>query len=53
MFILPKSILKRVNQLCRAFIWKADAEMRGGATLVSWDTMCQLKTGGGWLLKIL
>ena len=34
MFILPKGVLHKINQVCRAFIWSADSELKRG-TLVA------------------
>ena len=38
-FILPKSILKEVNQICRAFLWSRNA-FSNKIGVVAWDQLC-------------
>ncbi|XP_074291134.1 uncharacterized protein LOC141617901 [Silene latifolia] len=45
-FILPSSILKKITQICRNFLWtRLDNDK--GSILVSWDQICQTKKHGG------
>ncbi|KAG8484242.1 hypothetical protein CXB51_022759 [Gossypium anomalum] len=49
-FILPKSVLQRINQLRSRFFWKgADASASGAR--VSWMQVCSVKSEGGLGLK--
>ena len=51
-FILPKGVLKRINQLCSGFIWKGKEQSARGAR-VSWDEICYPKSEGGLGIKKL
>ena len=45
-FILPQSVLKKVNQLCSQFFWKGNSGSAKGAT-VNWKYLRQTKAEGG------
>ncbi|XP_074315708.1 uncharacterized protein LOC141651916 [Silene latifolia] len=45
-FILPANILKKVEALCRSFLWQGK-EIANGPPLISWDTCCMPKKAGG------
>ena len=49
-FISPKSVIKRLNQLCSHFFWKGSSSIRRGAK-VSWQVVCKPKAEGGLVLK--
>ncbi|WMV56909.1 hypothetical protein MTR67_050294 [Solanum verrucosum] len=49
-FILPQSILKEVDKICRAFLWGCNAEQKKIA-LVSWEKICLPKRKGGLNVK--
>ena len=51
-FILPKGVLKKINQLCWGFFWKGKELPTKGAR-ISWDTICYPKSEGGLGLKEL
>ena len=51
-FILPKGVLKKINQLCLDFFWKRREQPAKGAR-ISWDTICYPKSEGGLGLKEL
>lgn len=44
--ILPKKILKEVEQVCMAFIWKGLHDYHG-PSLVAWHKLCTEKKTGG------
>ncbi|XP_062103957.1 uncharacterized protein LOC133815089 [Humulus lupulus] len=44
--ILPKRILKEIDAICRAFLWRGMSD-NVGPGLVAWHTVCNSKTGGG------
>ncbi|XP_062096245.1 uncharacterized protein LOC133802030 [Humulus lupulus] len=46
--ILPKTVLKRINQICRAFLWKSIDNYVGPGRVISWAEMCKSKQKG-WL----
>ena len=46
LFILPKSIIRMVEQTLRSFIWKGSELSRGGAK-VAWKDLCTPKKEGG------
>ena len=46
LFILPKKILKQVQQSCRVFLWTGDTNPSKKA-LVAWDKICLPKAAGG------
>ncbi|XP_074288550.1 uncharacterized protein LOC141613705 [Silene latifolia] len=45
-FILPVSILNKVEALCRSFLWQGK-EISNGPALIAWDTCCKTKQEGG------
>ena len=51
-FILPKSVIKRINSLCGIFLWKGDVEGHHTAR-VSWETVTKEKSQGGLGVKDL
>ncbi|XP_062076508.1 uncharacterized protein LOC133781498 [Humulus lupulus] len=44
--ILPKMVVQKINQVCRAFLWKG-SEMLNGPGNVSWEDVCKEKKEGG------
>lgn len=45
-FILSKSIIKKVEQICRCFLWKGtDQNLRGAK--VEWTDVCKSRSEGG------
>ncbi|KNA11184.1 hypothetical protein SOVF_137540, partial [Spinacia oleracea] len=45
-FIFPKSVIKKINSICRSFLWHGSFDdSRPGA--IAWDTVCQPKSQGG------
>lgn len=51
-FILPKSIIGRINSLCSQFLWKGSTEGHNTAR-VSWETATKTKKQGGLGVKDL
>ena len=49
-FILPKCVIKEINQKCSKFFWKGSDIPSKGAK-VSWPTICLPKAEGGLGLK--
>ena len=49
-FILPKSVLRKINQICISFFWKGKDKSEGRAR-VSWNTVCLPKAEGGLGVK--
>ncbi|XP_049406353.1 uncharacterized protein LOC125870027 [Solanum stenotomum] len=49
-FILPQSILKKVDKICRDFLWGSSADKKNVA-LVACDKMCLPKRQGGLNIK--
>ena len=52
LFLLPKRVLLRVEQIIRAFLWKG-SEMRRGGAKVAWDDLVFPKSEGGLGIKKL
>ncbi|XP_074314345.1 uncharacterized protein LOC141649558 [Silene latifolia] len=50
MFIIPKGIIKRIEAVCRNFLWDNSVDYRR-TPLVGWDTICRPKDEGGLGLK--
>uniref|UniRef100_A0A803PTB6 Reverse transcriptase zinc-binding domain-containing protein n=1 Tax=Cannabis sativa TaxID=3483 RepID=A0A803PTB6_CANSA len=50
MMIMPKKILKSIEAICRAFLWKGRAAFHW-AGAVAWDDVCQQKKDGGLGIK--
>ncbi|XP_062104096.1 uncharacterized protein LOC133815257 [Humulus lupulus] len=44
--IIPKQVLKRINSICRAFLWKGQAHFVGTGN-VAWEHACRPKREGG------
>ncbi|XP_062088539.1 uncharacterized protein LOC133795106 [Humulus lupulus] len=44
--IIPKEILKRINSICRAFLWKGTSDYMGPGN-VAWEMLCKPKSEGG------
>ncbi|KAH1107932.1 hypothetical protein J1N35_011700 [Gossypium stocksii] len=51
-FILPKSVIKKINQLCIRFFWKAN-DIAAACARFNWDQVCCLKSEGGLGIKEL
>ncbi|GLT48179.1 hypothetical protein SLA2020_218200 [Shorea laevis] len=51
-FILPKKVIKSVEAICSAFLWKGRATDARGAK-VSWEIVCKPKVEGGLGIKPL
>ncbi|XP_074305178.1 uncharacterized protein LOC141640190 [Silene latifolia] len=49
-FILPKTVIARIEATCRSFLWHGN-ETRENPALVSWDAICQPKKQGGLGIK--
>jgi len=50
MFILPKSILKEIENFFRRFLWTGDVDKNHGAN-IAWDKVCKAKKEGGLVFK--
>ncbi|KAM6543393.1 hypothetical protein CsatB_007840 [Cannabis sativa] len=48
--ILPKKLLKDIEAICRAYLWKGSQSMMG-AGLVAWEHVCTPKSAGGLGLR--
>ncbi|XP_062093543.1 uncharacterized protein LOC133799553 [Humulus lupulus] len=44
--VLPKRMFSRINEICRAFLWKGVTNY-GGMGSVAWDDVCKRKKAGG------
>ncbi|XP_062089492.1 uncharacterized protein LOC133796026 [Humulus lupulus] len=44
--ILPKSVVQKINQICRAYLWKGNDKFNGSGN-VSWTEICHSKKEGG------
>ncbi|XP_074298396.1 uncharacterized protein LOC141629268 [Silene latifolia] len=51
-FILPKTIINRIEAMCRKFLWHGN-DSKGSPALVAWDQVCQSEKKGGLGLKHL
>lgn len=49
-FVLPKHVLDKVTQVCRAFLWGSSVDQRK-YTPISWHTLCLPKTEGGMNIR--
>lgn len=49
-FILPQSVLKEVDKICRTYLWGGSEDKRKVA-LVSWEQVCFPKNQGGLSIK--
>ncbi|XP_039071287.1 uncharacterized protein LOC120218420 [Hibiscus syriacus] len=45
-FMLPQSVIKRIDQLCARFLWKGSDQAAVGAR-ISWNYICNPKSKGG------
>ncbi|XP_074271506.1 uncharacterized protein LOC141595438 [Silene latifolia] len=50
MFVLPKGVLQRVDNICRNFLWEGSSEY-GKVPSVGWQKVCVQKQEGGLGLK--
>ena len=46
LFILPRVIIRKVNSICRSFLWHNDVIKSSGGNM-SWSKVCQPKSCGG------
>ncbi|KAM6587484.1 hypothetical protein CsatA_010089 [Cannabis sativa] len=46
MMVLPKKVVRAIETVCRAFLWKGQA-MFNGPGAVAWENICQPKKAGG------
>ncbi|GAB2303754.1 hypothetical protein Dimus_038957 [Dionaea muscipula] len=51
-FLIPTSVIKEIERLCRGFLW-AGADLHQRRALVAWDKICQPKLHGGLGIKQL
>ncbi|XP_074266889.1 uncharacterized protein LOC141590182 [Silene latifolia] len=51
-FILPKTVLNKIDAVCRAFLWHGQ-ESKESPALVSWKQICIPRRKGGLGLKVL
>lgn len=49
-FMLPKAVIKQVEQTLRAFLWKG-SELKNGGAKVAWECVCLPKKEGGLGVK--
>ena len=45
-FLLPKYVIQRVTQICRAYLWDGESFLHK-PPLVAWEWVCRLKKCGG------
>ncbi|KAH0723423.1 hypothetical protein KY289_006467 [Solanum tuberosum] len=50
-FILPQSVLKEIDKICRAYLWGNSDETKKKVALVSWEKVCYPKKQGGLNIK--
>ncbi|XP_050222570.1 uncharacterized protein LOC126672659 [Mercurialis annua] len=50
MFILPLTVIREVERICRNFLWKGKTESSKG-NMVAWDEVCKKKCEGGLGVK--
>ncbi|XP_062100790.1 uncharacterized protein LOC133806714 [Humulus lupulus] len=48
--ILPKRIMKKINAVCRAYLWKGVSDSSGPGN-IAWDAVCRPKKVGGLGLR--
>lgn len=54
LFILPRLVTRKVNSICRSFLWRGDITNSSSGNL-RWDKVCQPKKYGGlgiWNLDV-
>uniref|UniRef100_A0A0A8ZUL3 Reverse transcriptase domain-containing protein n=1 Tax=Arundo donax TaxID=35708 RepID=A0A0A8ZUL3_ARUDO len=44
---VPKWVIKAIDKICRAFLWKGGKEVNGGSCLVAWDKVTRPLDLGG------
>ncbi|XP_074299730.1 uncharacterized protein LOC141630885 [Silene latifolia] len=49
-FLIPKSVIKRIEAICRNFLWARSSDYHR-VPLVAWDTITLPKTEGGLGIK--
>ena len=52
LFVLPKSVIRKVEQVLRRFLWKGPSLEPGGAKVAWEDISCPLKEGGLGIKKL-
>lgn len=52
LLILPKWIIREINQICRAYLWKGKYDWHGPGA-IAWDSLCLPKKWGGLGFKRL
>nr|XP_016463101.1 PREDICTED: uncharacterized protein LOC107786164 [Nicotiana tabacum] len=50
-FILPQSVLKEVDKICREYLWGGSVDKKKRVALLSWEKICQPKKLGGLNIK--
>lgn len=50
-FILPKTVISKVEQICRNFLWHG-SESKTSAAKVNWTQVCRPKSEGVWASEI-
>ena len=46
LFILPKSVIRKINSICRAYLWHVDPKNPFPGN-VRWSDVCKKKKDGG------
>lgn len=46
-FVLPKKLIKKIEAVCRTFLWTGEVETSRKA-LLAWERVCMPKTAGGY-----
>lgn len=46
MFCLPQKVLKRIETICRSYLWSGSVS--SNMALVAWDKVCNPLAAGGW-----
>ena len=52
LFVLPKKVIRQVEQILRRFLWKGPNLEQGGAKVAWEDIACPLKEGGLGIKKL-
>ena len=45
-FLMPKKVLKKIESMCRMFLWNGEKQGKGKA-LIAWETLCLPKVASG------